>query len=224
MILRFPPRKVVVTFGFLALLPSILFASLAWDSRVIELVTKPGDTTASGTFHFVNSGDATVTIIAVVPGCGCTSVEMTKRVYAPGEAGDIKAVLTIGDRTGLQDKTLQVITDDAPAAPVVLNLRVTIPEPLTLSSRVLLWRTSETVSEKSVIVTNVRPQKIVEIEPNPSPSAFVVPRIEILEPGVRYRVSLLPATIDQPVSQLFSFVARFTDNTTRQFTVFLEVK
>ena len=166
----------------------------------MELTTKLTDTEAVGVFHFVNAGDTTITITSVVPGCGCTTAELAKRVYAPGEAGEIKAVLTIGDRAGLQEKTVQVTTDEAPTTPTPLTLRVTIPELINHSTRLLLWRTAEILTEKSVIITNTSLKKIVTIEPFPPLPNIGTARIEAIEPGTQYRVAILPTSIAKPAS------------------------
>jgi len=74
--------------------------ALTWNTERIDLTTKPGDKEAVGLFRFENNSQKTVTITSVQPSCGCTTAALEKRIYAPGEKGEIKAVFTLGDRVG----------------------------------------------------------------------------------------------------------------------------
>jgi hypothetical protein len=79
-------------------IPALCFGALSWTNQKVELTAKPGEKEVIGLFRFVNSGNTTITVTDIKPGCGCTTAELIKRTYAPGEAGEIKAVFTIGDR------------------------------------------------------------------------------------------------------------------------------
>lgn len=206
------------------LFPALGFSALKWDSQRIEVKTQPGDKIATGIFHFVNSGSAPVTIASVQPGCGCTTAEIAKKTYAPQEAGEIKAILTIGDRVGLQEKIVSVTTQDDPFAPTQLMLSVTIPELLTYSPRLLLWPKTEPLTEKSVILTNTSPQKILSIEAAPGAPTTATARIEIIEPGAKYRIYIKPNAVTQETYLPIIFVAKFADSSTLKFQIHALVK
>jgi len=211
-------------FAIFLFLPALGFGSLQWDTQRIEATAQQGENTVTGIFHFVNSGTASITIISVQPSCGCTTAEISKRDYAPEEAGEIKAVFTVGDREGVQEKTILVTTEDAPTEPISLMLRVTIPELLTFSSRQLLWQNMEEPTEKSIIVTNTSPHKIAEIEHARTSSSSGTIRIETAEPGVKYRVFVRPASTANKATFPFLFTARFADKTIKKFQLYAEVK
>lgn len=88
---------------------STLHAGLEWDTQKVELSPLPTESFAEAKFGFINSGDAPVTIDAIQPTCGCMSGTLTKKLYAPGERGEIAARLTIGNRCGLHIKGVRVV-------------------------------------------------------------------------------------------------------------------
>jgi hypothetical protein len=199
--------------------PAWGFASLHWDSQRIELTAQPGETTVTGVFRFVNSGSAPITLISVRPSCGCTTAELAQREYAPEARGEIKAVVALGERAGVEERLIVVTTAEAPTAPISLTLRITIPERLTFSSRQLQWRSNEAPVEKSIVVTNASPQKIAVIESSGISRSRGTVRIETLEPGTKYRIFLRPASLSREATLPFSFLVRFADQTCRKFQI-----
>ena len=88
--------------------PSLSFATLTWDPQRIEFTAKTADKQAVGIFRFVNSGKTTITITSVKPDCGCTTAELEKQTYAPGETGEIKAVFAFEGRKRPTEDLLDV--------------------------------------------------------------------------------------------------------------------
>lgn len=205
-------------------LPGVGFGALSWKNPLVELTTEPGAKIVTGIFTFVNSGNTPVVITTVETECGCTTAELAKRTYAPKEAGEIKAVFTIGDRVGLQEKSIHVTTDDAPGAPVALTLRVTVPELLTFSARMLSWNTTEVPHEKSIMVGNAGRIKIISIDPSPATVPGATVRIEAIEEGRKYRIFAKPASNAAAISLPLKFIAKFADQTTQEFPVYLLVR
>lgn len=206
------------------LVPVFGDCELTWDAREIDLTTNPGDNEAVGVFRFTNSGNTPSTIDSVHSGCDCTTAELSKRSYAPGEAGEIKTVFAIGDRVGIQEKLIYVTTNDAPAVPIILKLRVKIPELLSCSSRLLFWCTAENPEEKSVVVTSTGSRKIVAIEASPSVQAAAALRVENVVPETKYQLFIKPASIEKPKNMTFDFVAKFADNTIQRIRLYVVVR
>ncbi len=67
-------------------------------------------------FPFINTSDRTITISNIKASCGCTTPELAKKVFAPGEGETIHAAFNTKGRTGNQAKTITITTDD-PASP-----------------------------------------------------------------------------------------------------------
>src|SRR6266568_6283741 len=87
-------------------------AELKWEQNTIELHPNVGDKTAVAHFKYENVGTTAVHFKSVKASCGCTATQSQKEVVNPKEKGEITATFTIGDRTGLQTKTVTVQTDD----------------------------------------------------------------------------------------------------------------
>ena len=87
-------------------------AQLAWEKTELELNPPPSADSAVATFKYENKGAKPINIKAVRTSCGCTTAALAKNDVAPGEKGEIVATLKTGDRTGLQQKTVTVETDD----------------------------------------------------------------------------------------------------------------
>lgn len=66
---------------------------------------------------FTNTGDQPVTIRRMHAHCGCTTPELEKKTYQPGESGAIKVIFDPHRRYGAQAKKVTVYTDD-PVLPI----------------------------------------------------------------------------------------------------------
>ena len=124
---------VIASFARPALLLLVLLASadltahaaagaLRWEQTEISIQAPMLAETVEATFAFSNTGSTPVTIEDVHSTCGCTVPTLDKRTYAPGESGTIRAVFTLGDRVGLQEKLISVRT----AAPESSNTHLTL--------------------------------------------------------------------------------------------------
>ncbi|MEM9025654.1 MAG: DUF1573 domain-containing protein [Verrucomicrobiota bacterium] len=130
-------------------IPLICKGSLTWETREVSQTVDISAKEAIASFPFTNSGDQTITITEVKTSCGCTATSLDKKTYAPGESGEIEAVLNIGDRLGLQRKTVRVYTDNG-ADPALLTMTTTIPKVLEISPRFLFWKQGEAFAPKSI--------------------------------------------------------------------------
>lgn len=208
-----------------ALFPLAGHAALVWNTQRIELTTKPTDKEVVGVFRFENDGPAPVTITGIQPSCGCTTAELEKRTYAPGESGEIKAVFTLGGRVGEQVKTIDVATDDPAARPVSLVLHVFIPELLTCSSRLLIWKIGAAPAEKSTVLAANTALKITALElSRESLPKEVTARLELVEAGAKYRLTVAPVSTSADLNVTLAGTATFSDGTVQPFNIFALVR
>lgn len=91
-------------------------------------------------FEFVNRGDRELRILEVKAGCGCTTTTLQKRVYAPGEAGEIGLVFS-PQGTGRQTKKVTVVTDDPLHQLTELSISANIREFITPVPRIVRFET-----------------------------------------------------------------------------------
>ena len=105
------------------LLAVALAAPIQFDKTVHdfgEISTKAGKQTC--TFTVTNDSDEDLSILAVVPSCGCTDVVWPRESIAPGAKGVITATYSNDEGAGTFDKTLTVYTS-AQKKPVILHLK-----------------------------------------------------------------------------------------------------
>jgi hypothetical protein len=84
----------------------ITFAEMRHDFGVIN------DTERYQTsFRFTNTGRARLEIAEVKAACGCTVPTLAKKVYMPGESGEIKIVFDPKGKQGITEKQITVISN-----------------------------------------------------------------------------------------------------------------
>jgi hypothetical protein len=75
-----------------------------------------------GEFEFINEGRSVLNILKIQPACGCTGViQDEKKSYEPGEKGKIKFTLNTEGRSGHQEKTITIETNDPARSTIVLT-------------------------------------------------------------------------------------------------------
>jgi len=106
-------------------------AALTWAKTVVELDVPAGAAKAATVFSFRNTGVGPVRIAMVVASCDCITARPAKETYAPGETGEIKVVFDPAGLSGRVVRTIAIVTDDTPEAPVTLTLKIQLPPPAT---------------------------------------------------------------------------------------------
>ena len=173
-------------------------------------------------FPFRNSGKDPVTITSATTSCNCTTVELAKTTYAPGEAGELKAFFEIGGRVGHQEKSITLATSEGPQGYASLTLEVEIRELVTCTPRVVIWHRGEKAMEKFVELVADPAQKIAQVTASPSlPS--IAARIEVMEPGKRCRLWLKPASTENDIAASVTCDLQIEGRGSLPLTVFASV-
>jgi len=131
-----------------------------------------------------NDGDTSLEIVSVRASCGCTAVNASQNIVAPGQTASIHARLDLSGRTGLQMKTITVTSNDPQNPTYQLVLRGTAIRPLSanpaavyfgeIPARDTLSRTVEIIASSPVTVSSVRLANAtpgLAVEPLDAPSA-----------------------------------------------------
>ena len=88
--------------------PAITFTSDKFDFGTI----KQGPT-LEGSFEFKSTGESVLVIKNIAPSCGCTGVVADeKKEYQPGETGTVKFSFKTEGRSGTNEKTIVVESND----------------------------------------------------------------------------------------------------------------
>ena len=174
----------VLVVALVAGLASAAHSELVWEQTQIELHPTVGDETAIGHFKYQNKGDKPIAIKSVTTSCGCTAAS-AKQGADPGEKGEVTATFKIGDRTGVQEKAITVLTDDTTNPSTTLSLKVVIPQVLDLQPTFVFWQAGEAPKAKAIIaragagvsiqgldVSSSNPDFAVKVEPGSSPNEF----------------------------------------------------
>ncbi|MEM6822680.1 MAG: DUF1573 domain-containing protein [Verrucomicrobiota bacterium] len=172
-------------------------AGLEWSQRVLEKSWNVGQKSESFVFRFKNTGNYPVTISAVKASCGCTTAVLSKHKYLPGETGSVLANFQAGNREGLQEKRVIVLTDDPKASQVVLTLKTTIPVYASIKPQWLSWDQGETPIAKTSRLILAKEAELRVVSKTLASRHFV---IETTETNGDYIVSVRPRSTKTDVS------------------------
>jgi Protein of unknown function (DUF1573) len=183
------PAKTI--FFLLALaLPALTGQALTWTAHTITVSTAPFQTTQDATFAFQNTSDRPVTITDIQTTCECLTAATDQKTYAPGARGLLTGLFTVGDRFGLYQRAITVLTDESDT-PTRLVLEINVPALATLTPQSLVWHLADSPAEKAI---EIKPAEgltidftVVEIT-NDSFSA----RLETVVAGQHYRLHVTP--------------------------------
>jgi hypothetical protein len=97
--------------------PTIKFKTLSFDfgeadaGKIVDI-----------SFEFENTGSDVLTIKNIAPSCGCTTAELKKKEYKPGEKGAIVARFNTSGYNGRVVKTITVTSNDPDSPETRLTL------------------------------------------------------------------------------------------------------
>ncbi len=164
--------------------------ALDWKATTLTVTTAPFQTAQDATFEFKNNSSKPVTIRDLETSCDCLDATIDPKVYASGASGVIKAKFTVGDRIGLYERTITVVTDE-PDSPVRLLLQIEVPPTALLEPRSVAWKLNEPATEKSI---DLRPAAGLEVsftQAETTNDAFTI-RLVTVEPARHYLLYLKP--------------------------------
>lgn len=221
MIARNLPLTLLLAFGG-AVTPGL--ANLEFATTNVWLDAEPGVKELTATFPFTNTGDEPVTITNTRASCGCTTPELDKTTYEPGENGEIKAVFTIGGRVGPQRKTVTIETDAAGQDSITLTLETEIAQLIAVEPRLLLWRRAEdSIEPRKIRVTlGHEPMHIDEIRLM-SGQGFAID-VEEVEAGKVYDVIVTPDSLEAPQRAIYQVVSDFPEEEPARYTFFAYIR
>lgn len=172
-------------------LSSVCSAGLAWKEKQFEKEASASDNQAVAEFTFTNKGKNPVTIQSVVPSCGCTTAKLEKTTYAPGESGKIVATFDFGTRTGLEVKTIRVVTDDPKAPEAHLTMRVRIPQVVKITPVFVFWKHDEEKTTKPIEVQFTQ-EVPIHIKAVAMDGEGFVAKLQAIDEGRHYRILVTP--------------------------------
>jgi hypothetical protein len=190
-------HRIVSLFALLAVLQP-LAAQLLFEKDIVSIDADLFDEQAEAVFYFSNVGDTTIEITRVSASCGCTVPALSKRTYAPGESGEIKAVFKFGQRLGRQVNTITVQTDMPAAGIHRLRMETFIPEWAVRKPALLRWAAAAEPVPQTFVIEDIHPQ--VQLGEVPAEtSRFVISEVETS--ATRRVFSVTPKTTDSRATE-----------------------
>jgi Protein of unknown function (DUF1573) len=174
-------------------------AALVFEKTELDLKPELNASTAVAVFKYENKGDTPVHIKAVRPSCGCTTAALAKNDVAPGEKGEITATFNIGDRTGVQVKTVTVETDDPKAPQTVLTFKATIAQALEIQPTFVFWQANEPAQPKTIIAKVAKGATVNKVDVVSSSGDFTAK----VEPGAaagEFKIQVQPKDTAKPLN------------------------
>lgn len=82
-------------------------------------------------FKFTNTGKSNLLITSAAGSCGCTVPEWPKEPILPGKEGKINVVFSSEGKSGIQEKSINIVTNCEPSTRVIkIKTDIVVPETL----------------------------------------------------------------------------------------------
>jgi len=195
--MKIPASSALLVLVFAIVVPAQ--AALTWDTKEVDLHPGLSDKTAVAHFKYKNTGDKPVKITSVHPSCGCTTAALAKEVVGPNESGEITATFNIGDRSGVQTKSITVRTDDEASEPTILKLKATIPQLLQVAPTFIFWSANDVLEPKTITVKIGGDFPVTKLNVTSTDKTLAT----AVEPGAdakAFRITVTPQEAGRPIN------------------------
>ena len=82
-------------------------------------------------FKFKNTGNSNLIISSAAGSCGCTVPEWPKEQILPGKEGKVNVIFSSEGKSGIQEKSITIITNCEPSTRIVkIKTEIIVPETL----------------------------------------------------------------------------------------------
>ena len=198
-------------------------AQLTWETKEIKLKAAPFAEYVDASFKFTNTGPAAIVIKEVKTSCGCTTAELAKKEYAPGEFGEIKAKFNAGGRKGTQSKSIHVTTDVEKDPITTLMLTTEIPDVVRIEPSAIVWSLNSPATPKSIKISIGIDEPVKVTEVTTISDKFKTELVTISE-GKQYEVKVTPTATDAGSKAVFQIKIDKPADKPRMFTAVAYVR
>ncbi|GAF05195.1 DUF1573 domain-containing protein [Saccharicrinis fermentans] len=101
-------------------------AKISVDNKIFDFGEIKQGEKAKHTYYITNTGKSDLLIRKVKASCGCTAIKPAKTTIAPGEKTAITAEFNSAGKSGRQNKSITVITNDPLASSTLLRIQGTV--------------------------------------------------------------------------------------------------
>lgn len=206
--------------------PQLFAGALVWEKSDAQVVVDGPDQASVRTdFAFRNAGSRSVTVVKLTTSCGCTTADLEKKTYAPGESGKVAVTVATGGHTGKQERFVTVATDEPPPDDTLakLTVRLDIREYVSIEPRMVFWAPGDAGVEKT-ITCRAGTTRSVAIERLEAPYPDFAIRIEAVVPGREYLIHLKPVSNGNAAVVVLKLVTDVSGVGEKTFSIFATVK
>ncbi len=151
-------------------------------------------------FTYKNTGNGPLEILAIRPGCGCTTAGAFDKVVAPGGTGSLPIKVNTDKFSGFISKTITILTNcPQPDAAITLIMKGEVWEPVTFMPKTVGFGRVSLQDPKGMATT----QTLTIINNSKAPASLSPPKsnnpgikgeLKVVEPGKKFEVvvSLVP--------------------------------
>jgi len=197
-------------------------AALTWENTDVDLHPTISDKTAVAHFKYKNTGDKPVKITSVHASCGCTTAALAKDVVDPNESGEITATFNIGGRTGVQSKTITVMTDDQPNKPTILKLKATIPQLLQINPAFLFWAANDVLDPKTITVDVGKDYPVTKLDVT-STDKSIATEVKPVPDKKEFQIVVKPTESGRPINAALVIKADYPKDQPKPFYANLRI-
>lgn len=209
----------VLIYFLISLIVNVSYASLSFNTTIIEEVIGRDAEDFLFSFSFENTGKTPVKILDIITSCGCTAVSCDKLMYLPSEKGKLNGKFMVGNLTGLQEKNIIIKTDSISSPLITLQLRLIIPTSITIKPGILVWRLHEPPNGKRVML-KINPDsnlKFENIAYDSSEFNVITEKISELE----YELTIIPVRTDAIIQNMLNITCTGDNNMKHEYVIHL---
>lgn len=195
----------VKSFLFLSLILGLpISAEMVFETQLLEVTVAPDQYEVVGEFPFKIEGGA-AEVVKYEAFCTCLEARIEplkpdrspKLHWAEGESGVIKTKFDTSKFLGTVEKSIK-LTLVGVAEPVVLTMRITVPEILKVEPGTLRWDLNGEMDERTVKIT-VNHTKPINIRTHRSNNMEMFPyEFKVIREGWEYELKVKPAQNKTP--------------------------
>jgi uncharacterized protein YdeI (BOF family) len=119
-------KSILALFILLVALPILAKPAIKFKNMAIDFGEVESGKIVDINFDFENAGSDLLLIKNVIPACGCTTTQLAKKEYNPGEKGTITSKFNTSGYNGKVIKTITVLSNDPDAAETRLTISGTV--------------------------------------------------------------------------------------------------
>lgn len=209
---------IVLVFGF-----GSAMADLVWDQSVQEFQRLPEDKELMVNFAFQNTGTAPISIVKMTAACGsCTTAMMPEKPILPGEKGVLPVRFVFGNRHGMQNKSLSVMTDDAKTVQLAFKCLI-VDDPVSVLPTLVSWHVGEKTEAKKIELAIAQKDKI-KITAVASTSPRITATLATVKEGEKYAVTIQPADTATAGNTQVIVQTNYPPEGPRAYTIQVQIK